>query len=310
MNKQNILVVEDEDIMRDALSAWLKDDGFPVTATDNGAQALQILEGQHYDLMIVDLKMPGMDGLTVLREARKKNPDLHVIIITAYPTIQTAVEAMKYGAADYLTKPFKPQDLGVVIDSITTGALPGAELEEKEVGALPESPEWKQHLSNGKRLFRAGKYAPALEAFEAARRMNPAHLETALFLRRTMARLESAPAPAPAKKPAARKAATTEEGEAGQAQCIWMKTGMVSYRLCHSNYECAACEFNQTMLEQRAMMKTEDGAAKVLEGLRDLPASQRKCRYMLNGRVAFRMCSKLYECGHCEYDQLMESLNG
>lgn len=310
MTKQQILVVEDEDIMRDALTAWLEDDGFPVTAADNGAQALQVLEGQRFDLMIVDLKMPGMDGLTVLREAKRKYPNLHVIVITAYPTIQTAVEAMKEGALEYLTKPFKPQDLESVINNLAApvaaeAAAGGAE----EQGVEEETPEWRVHLSNGKRLFRAGKYAEALEAFEASRRLNPAFLETALFVRRSLARLESAAAVAAPAKPAARKKAVSAEPEAGPAQCIWMKTGMVSYRLCHSNYECASCEFNQTMLEQRALLKTEDGAAKVLEGLRQLPASQRKCRYMLNGRVAFRICSKLYECGHCEYDQLMASMN-
>ena len=103
---ETILVVEDEDIMRESLVDWFSSEDHKVDATGDGEKALQDFNLQDYDVMIVDLKLPGADGLSVLSQVRVKNPKTKVIIITAYPSVDTAVEAMRKGAVDYLAKPF------------------------------------------------------------------------------------------------------------------------------------------------------------------------------------------------------------
>ena len=100
-----ILLVEDEAIMRESLRDWLTDNGYEVETAEEGEKALEIIEGQDFGLLILDLKLPGIDGVEVLKEARLKRPQLKGIIITAYPSVETAVEAMKQNAVDYLPKP-------------------------------------------------------------------------------------------------------------------------------------------------------------------------------------------------------------
>lgn len=102
-----ILVVDDELIVRDSLKELLEDEGYSVDMAESGAAALERLSGQKYNLMLLDIKMPGMDGVTVLRKAKEEFPDLTVLMMTAYATVETAVEAMKIGAIDYLLKPFE-----------------------------------------------------------------------------------------------------------------------------------------------------------------------------------------------------------
>jgi len=106
-----ILVVDDELIMRDSLRAWLEDEGFAVDMAASGPEALNHLSKQAYGLMLVDIKMPGMDGVELLQKAKEVFPDLVVVMMTAYATVETAVEAMKIGAIDYLLKPFDPDTL-------------------------------------------------------------------------------------------------------------------------------------------------------------------------------------------------------
>ena len=105
--KFRILVVDDELIVRDSLRAWLDDEeGFAVDTAESGPDALGKLEKQSYQLMLLDIKMPGMDGVEVLKKAKETLPELQVVMMTAYATVETAVEAMKIGALDYLIKPF------------------------------------------------------------------------------------------------------------------------------------------------------------------------------------------------------------
>ena len=107
-----ILVVDDERIVRDSLQAWLSDEeGFAVEMASSGPEALALLSSGPYHLMLLDIKMPGMDGVEALTRAMEIQPDLSVIMMTAYATVETAVEAMKVGAQDYLIKPFQPDDL-------------------------------------------------------------------------------------------------------------------------------------------------------------------------------------------------------
>ncbi len=113
-----IMVVDDEEAMRESLAAWLVKDGFEVATAASGEQALNLLSEAPFDLLFVDIKMPGMDGLELLRRLRTEYPQAMVVIITAYASIDTAVEAMKLGASDYLVKPFDPEQLMVLIDKL------------------------------------------------------------------------------------------------------------------------------------------------------------------------------------------------
>lgn len=110
-----ILVVDDEAIMRESLRDWLTDLGYQVETAEEGEQALKTVAEQDFGVVILDLRLPGKDGIEILKEARAKSPDLRGVIITAYPSIQTAVQAMKEGAVDYLPKPFDLDDLGRLI---------------------------------------------------------------------------------------------------------------------------------------------------------------------------------------------------
>jgi heterodisulfide reductase subunit A2 len=130
-----ILVVDDEKIVRDSLKEWLLDVGFAVDTASSGQAALEMLEQDSFDLLLVDIKMPGMDGVEVLRRAREARPELTVIMITAYATVDTAVEAMKMGALDYLTKPFDPEVLVPMVETVYQDRH-GPGRETLEVGAV------------------------------------------------------------------------------------------------------------------------------------------------------------------------------
>ena len=109
--KYKILVVDDELSLRDSLKEWLEEEGFTTGMAESGQQALEMLAKEDYHLMLSDIKMPGMDGVELLTRAKKQYPDLGVVMMTAYAAIDTAVDAMKIGAHDYLTKPFDPEIL-------------------------------------------------------------------------------------------------------------------------------------------------------------------------------------------------------
>ena len=113
-----VLVVDDEEIVRESLGGWLQKDGYLVEAAPDGRSAVERMKAQPWNVVLVDLKMPGMDGLQVLEEARKLQPDAAVIIMTAYATVDTAVTAMKLGAFDYLIKPFDPEELTLLMKKV------------------------------------------------------------------------------------------------------------------------------------------------------------------------------------------------
>jgi two-component system, NtrC family, response regulator AtoC len=115
-----ILVVDDEEIVRESLGGWLETDGYTVQTAPDGPAALARLDAARFAILCVDLKMPGMDGLQVLEAAKKKQPDLSVVIMTAYATVDTAVSAMKLGAYDYLVKPFDPDELSHMMQKIVS----------------------------------------------------------------------------------------------------------------------------------------------------------------------------------------------
>ena len=113
-----IMVVDDEEAICEALEAWFIKDGYRVEKAASGFEALERMTEVHCDVYFVDIKMPGMDGLELLGKLKEKQPDADVIMITAHGSIQTAVEAMKLGACDYLCKPFDPDQLSLLMERV------------------------------------------------------------------------------------------------------------------------------------------------------------------------------------------------
>lgn len=119
MNQEfKIMIVDDEMIVRESLLSWFEKYGHKVEGASSGLEALEKLEKVPFDILFVDIKMPGMDGIQLLGKVKEEYPDTTVIIMTAYGSIETAVEAMKMGATDYLLKPFKPDQLSLVMEKI------------------------------------------------------------------------------------------------------------------------------------------------------------------------------------------------
>jgi two-component system response regulator HydG len=114
--RARILVVDDDRDMRTSLADMLSEEGYAVEARQTGVEALTAIENSHPALLITDLVMSGMQGLDLLRAAKQRDPYLAVVVITAFGTIETAVEAMRLGAFYYITKPFKSADLLLLIE--------------------------------------------------------------------------------------------------------------------------------------------------------------------------------------------------
>lgn len=113
--KISILVVDDESSVRDSLYNWFIEDGYHVACAEDAKVALSILETENFDIVLTDIKMPGMDGLEMLRRIKTIRKEAVVIMMTAFATVDTAVQALKDGAFDYVTKPFDPDDLSHLI---------------------------------------------------------------------------------------------------------------------------------------------------------------------------------------------------
>ena len=111
MNGFTLLIVDDEKTQLRALESFLQRRGFRVFTAESGEQALEILQENTIDLVLSDFKMPGWSGLVLLRKIKELNPEIEVVIITAYGGVEDAVEIMKAGAYDYLTKPIDLNEL-------------------------------------------------------------------------------------------------------------------------------------------------------------------------------------------------------
>ncbi len=118
MAKARVLIVDDERNIRLTLMGALKAIGLEVEAVFQGEEALQKLAETTYDVMLLDLRLPGMDGLTVLRQVIARFPRTRVIIITAYGTVEAVLEAMQLGAVDFLQKPFEPYELREIVSRV------------------------------------------------------------------------------------------------------------------------------------------------------------------------------------------------
>ncbi len=116
--KPKVLVVDDELAVRESLGEWLREEGYEVGLAEDGAAALGMLRRDTWDVMLLDLKMPGMSGIDVIIESREVAPETEVIMMTAFATVDTAVLAMKEGAFDYLVKPFNPDEMELQIRKV------------------------------------------------------------------------------------------------------------------------------------------------------------------------------------------------
>ncbi len=307
-----ILIVEDEAIMRESLEDWLTNSGYQVETAKEGDEALRAIGERDFGIAVLDLKLPGKDGLEVLREAKERNPQIKGIIITAYPSVETAVEAMKMGAIDYLPKPFDLNELEELI-SKTLGPIqveirprvaveevvaePVEEEEVKVEEAIAIVPgEAPVHFKQGKAHYEAGKYAQALREFLAVLEIAPEDIENRVWVQKATKAL----------------AEPEVEGAEKTRNCVWVGMGMVSHRICTNNFNCVTCEFDQEMQDKMARGETtEAGTSDIdaaMEKLLALPGNKRLCRYALKGDVSFRLCSRLYTCATCEFGQMMEDI--
>jgi DNA-binding NtrC family response regulator len=129
MKAYKIFIVDDELSVRTSLEEWFLEDGFKVETASSGEEALKKMHAGPYDLILLDIKMPGMDGITLQKKLKAIDPDAIVIIMTAYASVDTAVEALKLGAFDYITKPFDPDDLS----RLAKNALKQKDLTEENI---------------------------------------------------------------------------------------------------------------------------------------------------------------------------------
>lgn len=240
MKKPRVLLVDDEAVVRDSVSEWLKNDEYEVECAKDGKEALERFNNRRFDTAVVDLKMPGMDGIEVMKQIKQIAPQTVVIIITAYGTAENAAEAIKVGANDYLTKPFTLDKLEQAINEVY-----------RQQGAT-----------------------------------------------------ETITLPAPKTEPIPSKQVEVKEKPA--KQCIWSKAGVVSYRLCTSNFKCDACEFAQTLMDKGTQVGDRPLMMDALKKMLEKPGPQRPCRYTLSGDISYKLCPNVYQCYRCAFDQQMQ----
>jgi CheY-like chemotaxis protein len=226
MDKEKMLVVEDEDIMRDALVDYFSGEGHVVDTAQDGDKALEKFNLNKYDIMIIDLRLPGRDGLTVLKEVREKNPKAKVIMITAYPSLETETEARQNGAIDYLTKPFELNYLETLIRQSFEVEVEPTPVEEPVVEEILPTPcIWSQAGIAKQRecdmnytCERGCKFHAAMmkqEKFRNDERIKP-------YLEKLHSLL-------------------------GKSRCKYTMSGALSTRSCTRLFNCAGCELDQAI---------------------------------------------------------------
>ena len=310
-----VLIVEDEAIMRESLRDWLKDGGYEVETAEEGEEALEKIAKKEFGVAVLDLRLPGENGLEVLKKATAQDPKLKGIIITAYPSIETAVAAMKMGAVNYIVKPFAPDALERAIQEIlgpvqveikpeetkpqaATAALPVVEEAEVEEAIAITKEEIPARLEQGQTHFNSGRYEEALRDFQSIVHVAPGHIETRVWVRRAKEALAKPRVEIPQDEGAVEEGVKIKE-------CIWARIGVVSYRICTHDYDCLACEFDQTMQEKIAAGEASE-LDEAVEKLTELPGPQRLCRYALKSNVSYRLCTRVFHCATCEFEQLMQ----
>ncbi|HYT32839.1 MAG TPA: sigma-54 dependent transcriptional regulator [Thermoanaerobaculia bacterium] len=158
-----VLIVDDEEIIRDVLETLLEREGYEVTSAETGTEALKAFEADPHDLVLLDLMLPDRSGLEVLREIRRRDPDAVVVIVTAYSSIEGAIEAMREGAFHYIPKPFQNQEVLLTVEK-------GAERRK----LTEENRRLKQELSRQYGLGRiVGKSETMRKVFDLVRLAGP-----------------------------------------------------------------------------------------------------------------------------------------
>jgi CheY-like chemotaxis protein len=227
MEKQKMLVVEDEDIMREALFDYFSDAGHTVDTAPDGEKALEKINFEDYHVMIVDLKLPGHDGISVLREAKKKNPKAKVIIITAYPSVETEEKARLDGALNYLPKPFELDYLETLIrQSYEIEIIPTPPVEEPVVEEEIVTPcIWMQAGIVEKRMCTYGYNCTRICDFHV-QMMSKERFRNDPRIKPFIVKLYS---------------------QLGKKQCRYVMSGQISHRSCSQLFDCPNCEFDQAM---------------------------------------------------------------
>ncbi|OGP73846.1 MAG: hypothetical protein A2V86_09540 [Deltaproteobacteria bacterium RBG_16_49_23] len=226
MEKQRMLVVEDEDIMREALFDYFTDAGHMVDTARDGEKALEKVNFEDYNVMIVDLKLPGRDGISVLREAKEKNPKAKVIIITAYPSVETEEKARQDGALNYLPKPFELDYLETLIrQSYEIEIIPTPPVIEEEI-VTPCI--WMQAGIVQKRMCTYGYNCTKICDFHV-QMMNKERFRNDPRIKPYIAKLYA---------------------QLGKKQCRYVMSGQISHRSCSQLFDCPNCEFDQARQEE------------------------------------------------------------
>ena len=161
--KANLLIVDDELIVRDSLDKWFREESYDVTVAENAQEALSKMAAKHFDLALVDIKMPGTDGVELQRRMREVDPEMLVIIMTGYASVETAVSALKNGAYDYVSKPFDPDDIAHTVYNALSHKR--AEQENTRLRETVAAVVRPQEI--------VGQSAPMVRVFEAIQTVGP-----------------------------------------------------------------------------------------------------------------------------------------
>jgi DNA-binding NtrC family response regulator len=167
MSDKIVLVVDDEKNIRLTVSQVLDSLEYPVETAINGQEVLKKLDNPQLALILLDLRLPGMDGMEVLRQVRKTRPDIRVIIMTAYGTVESAVEAIKLGAVDFISKPFTPDQIRTLVRKVLNRE------------SLPEEhpDDYGMNLELARKCITNLFFEAALEYIKKAISMDPSHAE-------------------------------------------------------------------------------------------------------------------------------------
>jgi CheY-like chemotaxis protein len=230
MKKENMLVVEDEEIMREALVDYFSEEGHKVDTAADGEKSLSNYNFKDYDVMIIDLRLPGRNGLEVLADIKSKHPEAKVIIITAYPTVETEKEAISRGAIEYLQKPFEMSYLETLIrQSMEVEIVPTPPVEEPVIEDKIIAPcIWMQAGIIPKRRCTLGYQCQNVCSFHASM-MKKEKFSSDPRIQPYLDKLAS---------------------QSGRNECRYTLSGEIATRACSQVYRCESCEFHQTIQDE------------------------------------------------------------
>jgi DNA-binding NtrC family response regulator len=167
VSNSRILIVDDEKNLRLTMTMCLEPLGYEIGTADDGEDALRQLDNQEFDLILLDIRLPGMDGLDVLRRVVKQHPDIPIVMVSAHGTVESAVEAMKLGAVDFIEKPFTPHELRTVVKQV----LDREQLEETQ------AIDYDSSIQLAKRYVSRRQFNTAIEHVKQAIAADPSRPE-------------------------------------------------------------------------------------------------------------------------------------